>query len=425
MLPTDGRHLFWQVVVTVTVNGVNSNSLHWYGAACLTLLLHALDGYSIITFIKVLLQVKSVKEIKRNNKVRIAKYISRRGITSKAEISSMLGLSMPTTLQNVKELVETGVVEESGVYESTGGRKAKALSISPEVGFAAGMDITANHITFVLVNMKREPVNKKRTRIPYENTFSYYEKMGELLHDFIKESGVREEKIIGVGISLPGIVNKEEKVLLRSHALNVKNVSFKTIENVIGFPYALENDANSAAYAELTESVKNTVYLSLSSTVGGAIYLHDKLYPGENFRSGEFGHMIIEKGGRPCYCGKRGCADAYCSAKVLQRLADDNLELFFRKLKDGEENCVQVWEQYLDDLAVVVSNLRMAFDCDVVLGGYVGGYLEEFLPELGRKIMEYNKFDLDTSYLRTGKYKLEAAAYGVTLRFVEHFFDTL
>ena len=110
---------------------------------------------------------------------------------------------------------------------------------------------------------------------------------------------------------------------------------------------------------------------------------------------------------------------------MLQRLADDNLELFFRKLKDGEENCVQVWEQYLDDLAVVVSNLRMAFDCDVVLGGYVGGDLEEFLPELGRKIMEYNKFDLDTSYLRTGKYKLEAAAYGVTLRFVEHFFDTL
>lgn len=371
------------------------------------------------------MQVKTMNEMKRNNKVRIAKYISQRGMTSKAEISSQLNLSMPTTLQNVKELVEAGVVEESGVFESTGGRKAKALSISADVGYTAGMDITANHITFVLVNMRREPVNKKRIRIPYENTYSYYGKMGELLHDFIEESGVSEAKIIGVGISLPGIVNQEEKVLLRSHALNVKNVSFKTIEHAIGFPYALENDANSAAYAELTGSENHTIYLSLSNTVGGAIYLHDKLYPGENFRSGEFGHMIIEKGGRPCYCGKRGCADAYCSAKVLQRLTDDNLELFFRKLKEGEKTCVQIWEGYLDDLAVVVSNLRMAFDCDIVLGGYVGGYLEEFLPELGRKIMEYNKFDLDTSYLRTGKYKLEAAAYGVTLKFIERFFDTL
>ena len=371
------------------------------------------------------MQVGEVKETKRNNKVKIAKFISRKGVTSKAEITAELGLSMPTTLQNVKELVEAGVVEESGVYESTGGRKARALSISSEIGYAAGMDITANHITFVLVNMKCEIVNWKRIRIPYENTFSYYEEMGRLLRGFLAEAGNIGEKILGVGISLPGIVDKENQILLRSHALNVSNVSFRNMEKLIGFPYALENDANSAAFAELTGNPENAVYLSLSGTVGGAIYLHDRLYAGENFRSGEFGHMIIEKEGRLCYCGKRGCADAYCSAKVLQSLTEDNLEEFFRRLKLQEPVCVQAWEEYLEYLAIVVSNLRMAFDCDIVLGGYVGGYMEEFLADLGRKIMEYNKFDLDTSYLRTGKYRLVAAAYGVTLKFVEQFFSSL
>lgn len=364
-------------------------------------------------------------EKKRTNKARIAQFISEKGITSKAEISSGLQISMPTVLQNVKELLEEGLVVECGEYQSTGGRKAKALSVSDQIGFVVGMDITANHITFVMVNMRRELIEKERIRLPYENVFSYYEEICGKLQAFIRKTGVDRNKIIGVGISLPGIINKEEKILLNSHVLHVKNVSFRVLDDLIGFPYELENDANSAAYAEMTGDTKNTntIYLSLSSTVGGAICLHGQLYPGENFKSGEFGHMVIEKNGRLCYCGKRGCMDAYCSAKVLQRAADDSLDDFFDRLRRKDAECVQVWEEYLDDLALAVTNLRMAFDCGIVLGGYVGGYLEEFLPELNRKIMKYNNFDLDTSYLSTGKYKLEASAYGVTLKFVERYFD--
>ena len=95
-------------------------------------------------------------EPKRSNKIRTAKFISARGITSKTEISVSLKLSMPTTLQNVKALVEEGIVEETGEYESTGGRKAKALSICGDAGYAVGVDITNNHITMVIVNAKKE-----------------------------------------------------------------------------------------------------------------------------------------------------------------------------------------------------------------------------------------------------------------------------
>lgn len=365
------------------------------------------------------------RELRRNNKIRIAKFISQKGITSKTEIASALALSMPTTLQNVKELVESGLVIESGEYESTGGRKAKALSIADNVGFTVGMDITAHHIMLVLVNLKKELLFQERLRIPFSDTFSFYEQMGAVLQAFIDKTGVVREKIIGVGISLPGIVNKEEKRLLLSHVLNVQNISFKNFQTIIPFPYELENDANSAACAELMEDANNTIYLSLSDTVGGAIYLHNQVYPGENFKSGEFGHMIIKKNGRPCYCGKKGCADAYCSAKVLQKACSGSLETFFQKLKEQNSTCLQAWDKYLENLAIVVTNLRMAFDCNIVLGGYVGGYLEEFLSDLNKKIINYNNFDLDTSYLKTGKYKLEASAYGVTMKFIEHYFDTL
>lgn len=354
------------------------------------------------------------------NKARVARYISRKGITSKAEIAAELGLSMPTTLQNVKELIEAGIVVESGEYGSTGGRKAKALSIASDIGYVAGIDVTANHLTFALVNMKRELLRWERIRVPFEDSFAYYERMGEMLREFLDS-----KKICGVGISLPGIVNREEKLLIQSQVLGISNISFRNLQSVIGYPFELENDANSAACAEFYEGSKNTIYLSLSNTVGGAVYLHDGLYTGENFKGGEFGHMVIEKSGKKCYCGKRGCVDVYCSAKVLQSMTNDNLEAFFEALRNGDEACTEVWGKYLDSLAVTVTNLRMLFDCDIILGGYVGGYLEEFLPQLQQRIMGYNNFDLDTSYLRTGRYKLEAAAYGVTMRFVDAFFDAL
>lgn len=366
------------------------------------------------------------KEIKRNNKIRIAKFISRQGFTSKSEITSRLGISMPTTLQNVKELMQAGIVKECGEYQSTGGRKAKALSIASDAAYAVGMDITAHHITLVLVNMRRELVQKERLRMPFADELSYYKAMGEQLEAFIKRADVGQEKIQGVGISLPGIVDREEKALLISHVVTFsgKSISFKEYQKFIGFPFELENDANSAARAEFMEISKNAVYLSLSGTVGGAICLGGRMYRGEQYKSGEFGHMIIEKNGRTCYCGKKGCVDAYCASGILEE-AGGTLDGFFEKLEKGDLRCRDIWEEYLDYLALAVANLRMAFDCDIVLGGYVGGYLEEFLPALNRKIRKYNNFDRDTSYVRTGRYKLEAAAYGATLPFVERFFESL
>lgn len=366
-----------------------------------------------------------IAETKRNNKIRIAKYISSKGITSKAEIANALGLSMPTTLQNVKELIMEGIVRENGVYESTGGRKAKAISIAPDIGYVIGIDITNHHITIVLVNMKKELLQIERIRKTFAPDFAYYETLGELIRNFILKVKVRDEKILGVGISLPGIVDREQKVLIRSHTLGVSNVSFKSLAEFVDFNFALENDANSAAYAELGSETENTVYLSLSNTVGGAIFLHDRLYLGENFKSAEFGHMVIEKDGRTCYCGKKGCVDAYCAAKVLMEHGDGSLEIFFDRLRKNDAKCLGVWDEYLEYLALTITNLRMAFDCNIILGGYVGGYLEEFRMDLNKRVLKYNNFDIDTSYIRTGRYKLEASAYGVTMGFTDTFFDCL
>ena len=83
------------------------------------------------------------------------------------------------------------------------------------------------------------------------------------------------------------------------------------------------------------------------------------------------------------------------------------------------------WNEYLKYLAVGISNLRMAFDCSVVLGGYVGGFMEAWMGELENELSQYRIFKNDRSFVRTGRYKREAAAVGAGIRFVEEFFDSL
>ena len=104
------------------------------------------------------------------NQRKIAKFILQKKETSKQEIASALELSMPTVLQNVKELVGKGLVTESGKYDSTGGRKAAVLSVAKNFRTPVGIDITANHVSYVLTDLCGDVIAKTRIRAPFENS---------------------------------------------------------------------------------------------------------------------------------------------------------------------------------------------------------------------------------------------------------------
>lgn len=354
-------------------------------------------------------------------KKKILSFIYRKRETSKQEIARELSLSMPTVLQNVNELAEEGYVTEIGEYESTGGRRAKVLAVNPATFYTAGLDITKNHLSCVLLDAGGSVKKLKRIRLEFKDTPSYYKEVSELTCEFIGET--YKEKIYGIGISLPGIIDGEQKKLVRSHILDVSQLSLRQFQDVFEWPLYFVNDANSAAYAEFRNHRENAVYLSLSDSVGGAVYMYRSIYPGDNFKSGEFGHMTVIPGGRQCYCGKKGCLDAYCSAKVLKEAGGGSLEQFFKKLKFKDTLAVETFDGYLDSLAVEIHNLRMAFDCDIMLGGYVGEYLEPYKTKILEKAAALNPFASDAAYIRIGQYKKEAAAVGAAMQFVEKFYE--
>ena len=360
-----------------------------------------------------------------NSKAQIVKYILQHGSVMRSALVNNLGLSTPTVLARVKELIADGIICEVGTNDSKVGRKAKVLSVVADHKFSIGVDITGAHVTFVMVDLCGNVRNRMRLPKDFRNSIDYCMEVAEEMRKYINAVSVDPEKILGVSVALPGILDRTNQVLLQSHALHVQNFGLKIIESALPYPAFFSNDANAAAVAETMQGTQNAVYLSLSNTVGGALILNGQLVDGMNHRAGEFGHMILTPHGKKCYCGKLGCSDAYLNAKVLSDLTDGNLERFFYEVKSGNPEILNVFHTYLDDLAVLVSNLRVAYDLDVVLGGYVGGLLEDYLPELGKRLLEINQFDADYSYVKIGHYKHDASAAGAATYFIDKFISEL
>ncbi|HIX14652.1 MAG TPA: ROK family transcriptional regulator [Candidatus Hungatella pullicola] len=366
-------------------------------------------------------------EVRKNNRNSIYRYIRKADVTSNPNISYDLKISLPTVTQNTKELIEKGLVKEEGKLKSTGGKRAAALCAAADFKLAVGLDITRNHISLVLVDLKGTVLKSDRIFLPYEHRREYYEQVNRLLEQFVDISGADRERMLGIGISIPGIVNLDRKEISNSRVLHVDELPFQLISSFFSYPCYFLNDANAGAYAEglHQENAKRFFYLSLSSTVGGAIYEEGELVQGKEFRCGEVGHMTIVLDGALCYCGKKGCLDAYCSADRLSDMADGSLEGFFQQLEEGKEEMVQAWDTYTSYLAVALDNISMVLDCDIIIGGYVGGYMEYHMEDLNRKLFEKNIFGKREPFIRPCIFKFEAAALGAALSVIEDFVDQI
>ena len=362
-------------------------------------------------------------EVKKKNRNEVFRYICKHGTVSNPDISYNMKISLPTATQITKELIAEGLLEEKGELQSTGGRRAKALSAVVNARLAVGLDITKNHISFVLTNIVGEILKYERIYQPYISEAAYYQEVSKRLEQFLDESGSGKDKVLGVGISFPGIIDMDRGQITYSHVLGIEAVPLDSLSAYFSYPCFFLNDANAGAYAEgfHGDEAERFFYLSLSNTVGGAIFDGNGLVQGRNFRCGEVGHMTIIMDGENCYCGKRGCLDAYCAAWHLSDAADGKLEQFFCLLDQGDAEAVKIWDSYTDYLAIAVNNIYMVLDCDIVLGGYVGSSMGMHLQELWNKVAGRNTFGEKEPYVKVCNYKVAAAALGAALNVIEMF----
>ena len=358
----------------------------------------------------------------------IYRYIYANGECSRQDIASALSISLPTLNQNLSRLLQSGYVYDAGNFKSTGGRKATIFRCVADKFLSVGIDITKNHISIVLIDLDLNIIAHSRIRISYSEDDTYFSVLQKELEKILKTYVPDTAKILGVGISLPVIISSDSKYISYAKVISASADIYNTFCKYINFPLLLFNDANSAGLAESwrQHSSDPMVYLSLSSSVGGAYMNGHSMYTGKHGRGCEFGHMTIVPRGRKCYCNRSGCLDTYCCASILSDFTGGDLHAFFDEMRSGKnKGLVNVFDEYMDYLAIAVNNLRMCYDCDVILGGYVGAYMSDHIETFRNKASELNPFEKDASYIRVCHYKTEASAVGAAVYYIDKFVKEL
>ncbi|MEA2016077.1 MAG: ROK family transcriptional regulator [Actinomycetota bacterium] len=344
-----------------------------------------------------------------NRKITLNTLIKNKKLTKK-QISDKTGLSLQTINNIINDLSLEGVVSEEELADSTGGRRPVNISLVAGSRCTFGVDFHSSYVRIVLTNLKSKIVENFTIKVPNSDYRKGHfnkimDKVYSSVEKIIYECSISEDKILGIGYSFPGIVDEKRKLLIYCPNLFIKNLDFSKYENMFSFPCYMGNDANLAAFAEskigLAKSKRNMVYVYIVEGVGFGIIIRGKLYKGHNERAGEFGHMIIEKDGKKCICGKRGCWNAYISIDALidyyNKSAGNkikSLEEFMELLKLKNNMANKALDKYLDYMSIGLINLIMSVDpYYIIIGGKIAKISKKYLIKpLEEKILKDNLF---------------------------------
>lgn len=271
-----------------------------------------------------------------------------------------------------------------------------------------GVDLGGTNIAIGLVNDAFSLVTKKSTPTPKEPE-KIVEAIAALTDEIVKEAGISYEEIASLGIACPGIVNRES-----GEVVYANNIAFRhfpmgelLMKKLPLHAVYLENDANAAALGEAkagaARGAKNSIMVTLGTGVGGGIIIDGKVYMGSNCAAGELGHIVIEKDGYPCSCGRRGCWEAYSSATGLIRMTKEKMDacpdsLMHKLAKNsgkvsgrtafdadraGDKAAADVVAEYVSYLACGIANLINIFQPEtIVIGGGICNERENLLSRL-------------------------------------------
>jgi predicted NBD/HSP70 family sugar kinase len=365
-------------------------------------------------------------DVKKLNKNRIFRLIYNSDKISRQEIADQLGLSLPTVNQNLKMLMEDGLIEYVGNFTSTGGRRAQAITIDNNARKAISVNIKADYINVDVVGLKGQIIYSMAVKAHFSKSSAYIEKLTDAVRHAVDYVGADADDILGVGITVPGILDDEKQILISAPPLKAKNYDFTKLISAIDYPVVVMNDARAEAYAGHWFNGKpedEKIYIMLGEGVGGAYINASAIRNGVHNRGGEFGHMVIHPGGKQCLCGKKGCFEAYVSEKVLSSELDMTLDNFFELAAQGNKNNSDVLDEYMDNLALGINNIYTMMDCDIVLGGTVAPYLKQYENSIKERLVNDYSFDTDADYLKISDGGGRKSGLGAALSFVARFID--
>lgn len=355
--------------------------------------------------------------VRQTNRRQVYQYIHDKdeAVTGE-EVAEALTMEPSAVLKSLDDLVERGLV--------TAPPGSCTYMLAPQALYAVGISIASGGAYIAVLDMRLRELAGRELDMPFCHTDGYFQCLVREMESLLDASGLDRSRMLGVGLTFPGIIDRGKGKLVMAPTLDLWDVPLDEIyRHFSHYGVYAENDANASGYVErwLDGGRRDMIYLSLRRGVGGAILLRDRQYTGDNGRSGEFGHMRIVPAGRQCSCGRRGCLEAYCSIDRLSVDLGVTLKTFFSRLEAGDGDFIAVWEEYRNHLTDALCMIRVNFDCDIVLGGELAPYLEPHLPELYWELGEKALFEADSMFLKLARFGPHSDCAGTALRFIDDF----
>ncbi len=357
---------------------------------------------------------------------RIYRYIyEAKGFCSRQAVANACGISMPTLYQNLSDLMAEGLVCSSGEEQSTGGRKAQGLDIVPDARISVGIAVSEHHLRLIAMDLRLREIAYRMLPFNLVEELSKPDSaaLAFTLEEFLNENRIDRNRLLGVGITIPGLISKDRSSIFNVPTMNLKNIQMDALIRGIPYPVYVDNDASASGHAEcfLRGEKENLAYLSLEYGVGGAVVIAGEPYIGDDAKSGEFGHLCIEPGGLRCTCGMRGCLEPYISPRRIETAFNVPLEDFFRGVEQHNPEYEALLYDMLRHLAIGINNIHMTLDCTVVLGGFLSEYLAPYLPVLRRYVAAGNPFEDDAEFVQFSSLSRHITPLGAALYFIREF----
>lgn len=268
------------------------------------------------------------------------------GYASAPELSKKLKISLPNCLSILSDLIDTGLVKNIGIGESSGGRKPALYGLSENECYVIACDVARFSASMTILNCANKfatPIVQIKTHIDDNQLI---EKLAEAADILIREHQIPESKILGLGVDMPGLIDSACGINYTIKKEKYQKVGALLAQRFKKLVY-IDNDARMHAYGEYcfgaAKGYENAIVIHWSWGLGLGIFVNGKLYSGNNGFAGEFSHIPIVENGDLCICGKRGCLETIASSntiikRIKQGISEGEISSVINKFYDNPEN---------------------------------------------------------------------------------------
>ena len=243
---------------------------------------------------------------------------------SRAEIARRADLSRSTVSDAVTPLLASGLIVESGIGASRGGRRPIVLTFQDDAHVLVGIDIAFADVRVVVTDLRGRLLAQRQTAHPVgADPVGTRALLVAMVDAALADTGVPPSRLLGIGVALPSPVDPRQPARVHPLALPAwqGRHGLELLESRYGVPVFVDNDANLGALAErwwgAARGIDDFTYIKLATGVGSGHMIDGRIYRGGSGVAGEIGHLTIDPNGLPCNCGNRGCLGTYVGSEAL------------------------------------------------------------------------------------------------------------